>query len=136
MPTRRKSADQLRLEGGWRADRHADRDRSPTGVGKLGPPPKHLAPEACRAWRELVEAAPWATGSDRPLVEVTARLLAELRGPEPMVTSRIGALISALSRLGLSPADRSRITEAPKAVEGEDMPADERWFRERLRIVP
>jgi phage terminase small subunit len=135
MPTRRKSADQLRLEGGWRADRHADRDRAPAGVGKLGAPPKHLSPDAKRAWREIAKAAPWCTGSDGPLVEVTARLLAELRGPEPMVTSRIGALISALSRLGLSPADRSRITEEPKVEERELRP-DELFFARHLKLVP
>lgn len=81
-------------------------------------PPRHLTPAQRTAWREIVKAAPphVLQQADRFLIELTARLLVQVRGsPEPMVGS-VAQLRQCLGELGLSPSARSRLSVAPPSA--------------------
>lgn len=117
MPARKPSAV-LELTGAF--DRNPSRRRAraaePQPEGPIGDPPAHLPPTVAACWREIAELC--CTGvlarSDRLAVEHAAHLLAHLRGRNwqvpPAVWLRFEA---ALGRLGLSPVDRARVSEAP-----------------------
>lgn len=78
-----------------------------------------------KVWRELKAAcAPGVlTGSDNAVLELAACLVAEFREcPQDFPTSRINPMISALARLGMTPADRSKIgVGGPKRNEFDDI---------------
>ena len=113
MPGRpRKTALQLLVDGTWRRDRHGSRELPPTAP--LGPPPRHLGVEARTAWRETAASARWLCRPDRGLLEVYAQLLAAARRDfDAMSAAKLSLLASLGARLGLAPADRSRLTLPP-----------------------
>src|SRR3712207_4778151 len=83
----------------------------PKGAAVLGPVPRELGDLERVAWGDIVQCAlPGVlTPSDRLVVELAARLLADMRGsPEikPAVAARLAAC---LGRLGMTPADRTRV---------------------------
>jgi len=91
------------------------RRKDPTVRGGLGRCPDFLKPDEKQAWREIVKQVPERVlaVSDRILVETTARLVAKQRR-DPEFSSRLCALlISCLSKLGLTPADRSKVSQLP-----------------------
>ena len=72
-------------------------------------------------WIELADPAHWLTAADRAMLEIASTLLYRLRtDPNFKATP---ALISALARLGFSPADRARVSvPAPKPITKWDRP--------------
>ena len=86
----------------------------PKHEGPLGAPPPDLDEVALRAWTEIVErAAPGVlTRSDWHAVELTARLLADLRRSREVRPAVAARLEACLGRLGMTPADRSRVSAA------------------------
>lgn len=86
----------------------------------IGTAPERLSTDFSEAWDELVaNACPGVLGnSDRLWIEITARLLCEYReAPESMTGVRIGLLLSGLSKLGMSPSDRTRLQVKPGETE-------------------
>jgi hypothetical protein len=78
----------------------------------LGDPPDELGLYECIMWNDFRREVPWLKESDRATVMVAAKLRAKLLTDD--ATDRdIGKLLSCLSRMGATPADRSRIY-APK----------------------
>ena len=106
--------------------KHRDRERAragePTALRALGPAPGHLSEAEKAGWVELVGSAPagvlWAP--DRVILEVLAELVAEKRelgrGFQP---AKLAHLRACLGLLGLTPADRSRVTAAVPAPVSE-----------------
>lgn len=90
----------------------------------LGPAPRRLSPAQRECWDELVDqaAAGVLTKSDRTIVELAARLMAELWSAAEIAPAKAARLESALGRLGLTPADRSRVIVAEGGK--EDSPWD------------
>lgn len=88
---------------------------------ELGFPPaglknakKKSEPQNLDAWAEIVAAIPpgVARESDRFTIEIAARLLARLRATDPLCylsAAELGSLQRALSSLGMTPADRSKV---------------------------
>jgi phage terminase small subunit len=102
--------------------RKAARANEPRPTGELGRPPKHLADDEKKIWRELARIAPPGvlTNSDRWLVEMAVRLMTRVRKGTAR-TMEFGQLAQCLARMGLSPADRSRVSAVPQPTEEDSV---------------
>lgn len=96
------------------------RENEPQDLPELGDPPKRLNDKQLEAWREIVANSAYGvlTGSDRHSLEIAAVLLAAFwRDGASMSAANISLLNSSLSKMGMNPSDRSRVTvQQPKAV--------------------
>jgi phage terminase small subunit len=123
-----------RLRGTFNPTRHGRR-----GAGEPLPasdlsvePPSYLSQLERECWRDLCQlAVPGVlTVADRPLVEIAARLWAEMRSPDPRAGTighaRLGRLMACLASMGMTPADRSRVAAA------RPPPEDDEWAELKL----
>lgn len=129
MPRPRTPSNVLEMRGAFKKDpaRGRARAKEPVAAGDIGEPPAHLAPEARACWVEIVALAHAGTlcSSDRLIVEHGAQLLAQLRTDDWQVHPTL--LIrweGFLARLGMTPADRSKVQTKLKPAAGAD-PLDE-----------
>jgi hypothetical protein len=78
----------------------------------LGSAPAHLNDSQKGIWDELVKAiVPGVLAqSDRMILEIASVLLAEFRENGTLSVGNMSHLISVLARLGMSPADRSKVS--------------------------
>ena len=108
MPKPRKTTTQLALSGTLKKHpgRYRQRVNEPVVEDPIGPPPDGMVDDATAAWQRLAVDAPWLRSADRPMLEVACRLFAAFRNGEVRLT---GQLITALSKLGFTPADRARV---------------------------
>lgn len=90
-------------------------DLEPETDGPLGPPPTGWTQEAAAIWREIVDLAPAnvLTRSDRILVELAARNVANMRAKPDLPAALSAEIRRCLAEMGMSPAERTRLT-APK----------------------
>lgn len=117
----RKPTQFLEMVGAF--DKNPARRRARAGEPTAAPltdsdgPPAYFTEEERKAWSDVRRAC--APGvlmqSDCILLEVSARLLAQFRTDPTIPTTRISLLSQCLARMGLSPADRSRVTVPPGA---------------------
>jgi hypothetical protein len=130
MSRHRLPTDILLRNGAFEHDpqRLAAREDEPKPAGPLGDPPEYFLLAERQAWTELSEQVPRGvlTIADRVLVEITSGLIARLRDrdPEtarPLKAAEYNLVISCLARMGLTPADRSKIAAKPPDSE---KPAD------------
>lgn len=105
----------LDLRGAFKKnpDRKRDREDEPQPKAGIGPPPKWFKADEKRAWDYLVGIAPIGVlgDSDRAYLEIASRLLAYSRrlSIEELEQAKVNRLETMLSKLGLNPADRSRV---------------------------
>lgn len=107
-------------------ERARERANEPEASGDIGPAPESLSPEAKACWDEIVRVAHAGTLSsgDRLVVEYGAQLLATLRAAKWDVPSALLARWEGfLSKLGMTPADRSRVSVGKPKEEAD--PLDE-----------
>jgi hypothetical protein len=117
MARPRKPTAELERKGAFKHDpqRRRARQNEPIPSGELGDPPYHLRIAEKRAWVELAAHAPPGVmkNSDRLLLEITCGLMAKLRDRNPMrgglKAAELALLIQCLSRMGLTPSDRSKV---------------------------
>lgn len=100
-------------------DRKAARSGEPVPVSDIdATPPPHFDEYQGKVYLEVLSQIPprVATVSDKIIVEVTAVLLARFRTDSDFKTADLGLLMKNLSQLGMTPADRSKISvpDAPK----------------------
>ena len=90
---------------------HRLNDREPEAAGLLGEPPAGWKPGAIELWHEVVACAPaWVlTKSDRHLVEIAVRLLAQIRSNAEVVSATVTQFRACLSEMGMTPSARSRL---------------------------
>lgn len=124
MAAPRKPTNVLALKGAFRKDPARGRARAnePAPDGELGPAPEHLTEVERACWVEVVSLCHANTlcRADRLIVEHCARLLAMLRGAESYDDTRLQIRFEAsLGKLGLSPADRSRVSALRREEENE-----------------
>ena len=120
MGRNRTPTNVLELRGALTGKKRTERAQEPAPNGDVGSPPKHLTKAQRAAWTEIKRNSPPGVfaKSDPISLEMAAVLVAELReDPKEMITSRMARLDSLLSRFGMTPADRSRVT-----VDKEDEP--------------
>ena len=112
MPAPRKPTSQL-AESTLRANvgRYASRAKEPIPTKPLGNPPSHLTKDQKKVWRELAITAPpdVLTICDRWAVEVAVVLMTKIR-TGTFHTADIAQLRQSLASLGMTPADRSRVS--------------------------
>ena len=106
----RKPTALKRLQGTLQKYRTNPNEPVPTGPLPENPP-EILAAAERAAWESLVGIIPpgVAMNSDLAYLTVTAKLLAKCLGNE-ISDSQLNTLERMLSKLGLNPSDRSRIT--------------------------
>jgi hypothetical protein len=84
----------------------------------LAGPPASWPGEHKAIWAELLEAAPAHVlkQADRFLLELTVRLLAQIRADAEVSAGIATQLRQCLAEMGLSPSARSRLSASPPAV--------------------
>lgn len=130
MPAKRISTQVLELRGAFKKNpaRALARLGEPLPNGELGDPPPHLSEAERACWNELVDIAPDGVlcRADRLIVEHGARILAALRADDVVANRALLSRFEAvLARLGLTPADRNRVSVKPPEVDDADDP----WAR-------
>jgi P27 family predicted phage terminase small subunit len=132
MPNHRKPTNLLQLQGGYRPDRHGDRAGEVKPALGFPQPPEWLTTEARAEWDRLAADSAYAGAIaqiDRAMLAVYCTLwgkfvAGEIRedGPVrthyPVKAAHIAVMVNLGAKLGLNPADRSRVKapEAPKAA--------------------
>jgi phage terminase small subunit len=113
MPARRKSTGELERSGAFAHDpqRRAARANEPKPKGALGAAPKHMSAAQKKLWKELAnQVTPgWLTRAERWSVELAVTLMAKMRSCTIM-PAEVTTLASLMSKLGLTPSDRSRVS--------------------------
>lgn len=114
MARPRKPTNVLELKGAFKKhpERAAERANEPEPTGEIGDPPKHLTGLALECWTEIVGLAHAGTlcAADRLVVEHGARALAALRSSDDYADTKLMIrLETVLGKLGLTPADRSKV---------------------------
>lgn len=130
MPAHRKSIQELKLNGSIKANpaRYKDRTQVPVSNGDLGEPPAAMSKAAKNVWAELATQAPEGllTFADRMLVELACSLICKMRNRRAVATKGDQQLLlQTLSKLGLTPIDRDRVTVKPPEKPKEPSPWDE-----------
>jgi hypothetical protein len=92
-------------------ERFKARGKEPKPSAALGKPPANLTEAQRKCWDEIAELAPpfVLMNCDRFLVEIAAKLLAQSRTEEGLVIGERNQLMNCLSRMGMTPADRSKV---------------------------
>jgi len=114
MPARKKSLTLLKLSGGLRAhpSRYAGRTDLASCPDGIGEPPSQISVSRKRLWAEIVASllVGHLQSADRLLLEIVTHLMSRQRNRRTLITKgEISLLINALSKLGLTPVDRSRV---------------------------
>lgn len=121
MTRPRKPTAVLELCGAFKKDpkRGAARADEPKPVGEIGDPPDGLTEAVREAWIELRSLAHAGTLSpaDGPFLLYAAKVWAQVKAAD-FVDPKLGVRFeSILGRLGMTPADRSRVAALkPKAA--------------------
>ena len=116
----------LELKGAFKKDpqRRQTREGEPEANGPIGTPPPNFDEELIAIWHELVGMVPakvLAT-SDRWTVELACRMMQLLR-KGAFRAAELNILLTCLSRMGLTPADRSRIAVPQQKEEIDELAA-------------
>lgn len=126
MGRSRKPTEMHALSGAFKKNpaRARARGNEPRPTSPLGSPPEQLSAEEKAVWLELADIAPAKvlTGADRWLVEVCCRIMARLRedgigGRDGVSVGELSQLMAGLRTMGLTPADRSKISVPQDAEE-------------------
>src|ERR1039457_3832284 len=78
----------------------------------LGEPPSQISTARKNIWAELIAQLPEGhlQSADRFLLEIVTHLMSRQRNRRTLITKgELSLLINALSKLGLTPVDRSRV---------------------------
>jgi phage terminase small subunit len=131
MPTPRKSLSQLAASGtlGKNLGRYQSRlAAQPNFIRPVGKAPPHLPAVERAVWAELVRGAPpgLLQRSDRLILEVLSRLVVRMRTSDPK-TSELNCLINVLSRMGLTPLDRTKLNLESPPEPSAKAAEDARW---------
>jgi len=102
------------LKGTYR--HYRENPNEPMPENPLGEPPISLTDVQQEAWHEIAELIPDGvlTEADRIIVEIAARFLSDLRLKGSLSVGNMGHLMIALGRMGLTPADRPKVSVQKK----------------------
>ena len=94
------------------ADRNPKRhrERKEPKVAGLGKASAFLDKNGVAAWEGFRRELPWLAESDRALVEIAASVRGRLLAGEDVGVTALSMLQSILSKMGASPADRTRVS--------------------------
>lgn len=119
MPAPRLPAAKAKALGADVKDpaRHADRVE-PSGR-PLGDAPTFLDEHGLKAWEGFKRELPWLMESDRAVMEVCSQVRGLILAGEDVGVTKLSMYQSMLSKLGATPADRTRIS-APEQEEDDE----------------
>ncbi len=102
-------------------DRGRARENEPVPDGPIGNPPEYFDEIQKKIWAEVVQQCPFGvlTIADRMIVEIYCSLVGRFRSGETLKAAEYNLIISILSRMGLTPADRSKINVPTKESKQE-----------------
>lgn len=128
MARPRKPTNVLELTGAFKANpsRGRERENEPSPEEPISDAPAHFDAGQAEAYRELVRKAHRGVlcDADSVVVEAGAVLLARMRkAPDEFTAGEFGRLEAILGKLGMTPADRSKVSAPKKAPHGD--PLDE-----------
>lgn len=122
MPNHRTPASKAKLTGADKnhPERFKARSEPKTSGRGLGKPPAYLPDQAKVAWKTFADELPWLTYEDRAAMEVVSLMRADLMsGKADLPASFFGNYRMALSCLGATPVDRSKV-HTPKDEDEDD----------------
>ena len=123
MPRPQTPLAKAALTGADKKDPQRFRNRSePKASGRaLGKPPAYLPPTAKKAWAKFADELPWLTFEDRGAVEIVCLMRAQIMDglTADLPASFFGTYRMALSSLGATPVDRTKVYQPPQD-EGDD----------------
>ncbi|MFH5927141.1 hypothetical protein [Roseomonas xinghualingensis] len=108
---RKPTATHLKVVTGNPGKRALNKDE-PQAAGELGSPPPGWTADQKALWWEVVNSAPAGvlTGSDRLLVELAVRNLANVRSAGTELTAAQSAeMRRCLGEMGMTPSERARL---------------------------
>lgn len=122
MPAIRKPTEVLMLNGAFAKNKSRSRPVGPKSENPIGDPPGHLTAEERKVWRELVHNAPHdvLTATDRIILELAVRQTIKMRSGDA-TSNDLSLLSSSLSKLGWTPADRSKVISVSKPKGDDDL---------------
>lgn len=122
MARPRKPTNVLELSGAFRKNPQRRREDPAVELG-LGPAPDYFDAGERAVWAEIEESAPEGVlaRSDRLCVEMLVPLVLQLRRREAMKAAERQFMLSTLTRLGCTPADRSRVAQPAEREETGDL---------------
>lgn len=122
MARPRKPTVLLELTGSFAKDPQRKRDHEPKPQGPIGDPPVDFDDVLIMLWRDLLRMVPAGvlTISDRWLVELACRTMRAVKEGHALAAEK-NLLLSCLSRMGLTPADRSRIAVPQQKEELDEL---------------
>lgn len=96
------------------------RGRNDPMTAPLGEPSPRLKPTEREAWGKFVAERPWLVESDRPMLEIACALRSRVIGRRGMTINVVQVYSAVLSKLGASPADRSKVAMPPQEDEPDE----------------
>jgi len=118
----RKPTPVLELTGAFKKDPQRRRDAEPVCEGPLGDPPLTWDndEELRSIWKEIVSITPAGvlTRADRLIVEMICITMKRVRSGHALL-GEMRLLMTGLGKLGLTPADRSKVSIAKEEDEDE-----------------
>ncbi len=117
-----KTTNVIAARGGFKTNPKRKRV-DPPSAGTLGDPPEYLQDDEKSVWHELVATSPQGVlqASDAVAVELAATLLSDYRRDRTSFNSgRLGVLQKALSAIGRTPIDRSRMAAPVEPTDPDD----------------
>lgn len=91
----------------------------------LGRPPAYLPPTAKKAWAIFADELPWLTFEDRGAVEIVSLMRAQIMDgmTADLPASFFGNYRMALSSLGATPVDRTKVYQPPQEEDDDPFAA-------------
>lgn len=120
MANPRTPAAKARVTGAANAHPGRHKGRSDPKSTPLGQPSKFLDEYGRQAWEGYRAELPWLMEADRSLVEIASSVRGRLLGGQDVGVTALSMLQSILSKMGGTPADRSKVgapDEEPEADE-------------------
>lgn len=119
MPAPRTPAAKADITGAADKNPQRHRERAEPKGSQLGKPSAFLDDYGQQAWEGFKRELPWLMESDRALVEVASSVRGRLLAGEDVGVTALSMLQSILSKMGGSPADRTRVS-APEEEERDE----------------
>jgi hypothetical protein len=119
----RQPTAKARITGAAAKNPQRHRNRNNPAASPLGDPSPFLDQDQKEAWHKFLAEIPWLVAADRAMLEVASILRARFQAEGGYLgVNHIQVYSAILSKLGATPADRSRITPA------DDEPAEDEFF--------
>lgn len=109
MANHRQPVEKAKITGAAAKNPQRHRDRKEPKTTGLGVPSKFLDLNGQQAWEGFRRELPWLMESDRALVEIASSVRGRLLAGKDVGVTALSMLQSILSKLGGSPADRSKV---------------------------